>query len=582
MNSSDGRHGDGPLHLTDDLRLHGRGDKKLLVAAVVLLVVSTAAIFAVRPVYRHHKTERAKTIAREITELLDAGVGTNSLREVRLMIGLAPGEESVLRAAARYCTTNRLPEAVTYWAMLLESFPGTREDHLASSRIAMDLGRYEVATRELGKLLQRPGGDVEAARLALRLSLKRGVWDFAVRMADHVLELAPGDAQTEVWRALALIRSGQAARVEEAKGALLALLVRPGAPWREAADALLEAPFLTRAEAGIIRRRATENAPAGVEDRLRILTLDWLLDPGQRTRTVQQALAIAAAADNPADLDLSGRWLIEHEASEALLGRFPLEACKGDKVKMRIHILALAKLGRWDEVSEVARLVDTGLEPHIATVMIVAAARSRPKAKDEADAKAVLADRQLTVPDLAVAAQLAEEHGLNEAAIYLLEFLLDEPATMPEAANHILMLADRVDRLVLRRRALDRLVNAFPKDASALQQLGYVEAVLGGGDQEVVERVGRLPGAATNQFSQLVLAFGEIRQGLGEQALARLAKVSPPDEAVDPRVHLAYAAASGLANDPRGAKRHALLADQGRLKLEERALISRWLPDKAL
>ena len=50
---------------------------------------------------------------------------------------------------------------------------------------------------------------------------------------------------------------------------------------------------------------------------------------------------------------------------------------------------------------------------------------------------------------------------------------------------------------------------------------------------------------------------------------------------MDPRVHLAYAAASGLANDPRGAKRHALLADQGRLKLEERALISRWLPDKA-
>jgi hypothetical protein len=248
---------------------------------------------------------------------------------------------------------------------------------------------------------------------------------------------------------------------------------------------------------------------------------------------------------------------------------------------MRIHILALAKLGRWDEVSDVARLVDTGLEPHIATVMVVAAARSRPKSKDEADAKAVLADRQITVPDLAAAAQLAEEHGLNEAAIYLLEFLLDDPATMPEAANHILMLADRVDRLALRRRALDRLVNAFPKDASALQQQGYVEAILGGGDREVVERVGRLPGAETNLFSQMVLAFGEIRQGLGEQALARLAKVSPPDETVDPRVHLAYAAASGLANDPRGAKRHAQLADQGRLKLEERALISRWLPDKA-
>ncbi len=568
-------------HLTDDLRLHGRGDRRLLVVSVAVLAVVTAAIFAVRPVYRHHKTERAKTIAREVMDLLDAGAGTNSLKEVRLMIGLAPGEETVLRAAARYCTTNRLPEAVTYWGMLLESFPGTREDRLANARIAMDLGRYEVATRELGKLMQRPGGDVDAARLGLRLSLKRGVWDFAVRMADHVLEFDPGDAQTEVWRALALIRSRQVARSDEAKGTLLALLVRPGAPWREAADALLEAPFLTRAEAGIIRRCATGAGPGSVEDRLRILTLDWLLDPGQRPRIIQEALTLATEAKDPADLDLSGRWLIEHKASEALLGQLPLGACKGDKVKMRIHILALAKLARWDEVSEVARLADTGLEPHIATVMTVAAARSRPNGKDEADAKAVLADRQLTVPDLAAAAQLAEEHGLNEAAIYLLEFLLEDPATMPEAANHILMLADRVDRLVLRRRALDRLVNAFPKDASALQQLGYLEAVLGGGDLEVVERVGRLPGAETNQFSQLVLALGEIRQGLGEQALARLAKVSPPDEVQDPRVHVAYAAASGLANDPRDAKRHALLADKGRLKVEERALISRWLPDMA-
>ena len=296
--------------------------------------------------------------------------------------------------------------------------------------------------------------------------------------------------------------------------------------------------------------------------------------------TTQQALALAAAADNPADLDASGRWLIEHEASGALLGQFPLEACKGDKVKMRLHILALAKLARWDKVSDVARLADTGLEPHIATVMAVAAARSRPNAKDEADAKAVLADRELTVPDLAAAAQLAEEHGLNEAAIYLLEFLLEDPATMPEAANHILMLADRVYRLVLRRRALDRLVNAFPKDVSALQQLGYLEAVLGGGDLEIVGRVGRLPGAETDPFSQLVLAFGEIRRGLGEQALARLAKASPPDAVQDPRVHLAYAAASELVNDLREAKRHALLADKGRLKLEERALLSRWLPDK--
>ncbi len=575
-------HDDAPVHagqiLGEDLHPHRRGDKRFLLWFLVVLVGGVMAWVASGPAYRQIKTRRAQRMSGGIMAEINAGAGTNVLQQVRLILSLAPNDEQVLRTAARYCTTNRQPEAFTYWEMLLALVPGTREDHLAFAQVAADAGRYEVATRELSGLLNRPGGDVEAARVALRLAMKRGAWELAARTAEHVLQLAPDDRQAELWRDIALIRTRQPAAIAVARNSLLTLLFQSGEAWREGVDVLLECPDLSRDDLGLIRWRLAELDSEAIADQLRFFSVEWRISPERHGPILDHVKMLAASARSGPDVELTGRWLLVHGAADVALELFPRAQTQGDRVRMQIHVLALARLGRWDEVTAVTSDTGSGLDAHVATVLSVAAACQKPNGTDQTVVRALLADRNLRGPELVEAVQIAEENGLNEAAILLLEYLLDLPALMPEVANRILMLSGRVEHLTLRRRALDRLVSAFPNDPLALPQLGYVEAVLPGGNLRIIDRVEKLPGSATNQFAQLVCALGEVRRGKGEAALTRLAVLSPPGDAMDYRLHLAYAAAYGVAGAATEARRHAALADQAPLQIEERALIRRWLP----
>lgn len=577
MNFHDNQSGGSQPVLGEDLNMRRRGDWWLFLGLLLLFVGAAAAILAVRPAYHRVKTVRAQKLARSVSDSLEAGAGTNALTDVRLMLSLAPDDELVLRAAARYCTTNHHAEAVTYWEMLLQLVPGTPEDHLAFARTSMDQGRYDVATRELARLLQRPGGNADAARLSLLLALKRGAWEMAARMAEHVLQLDPGDDQTQLWRGLALLRTGQPVLVAEGTSSLLALMFRPDGKWRETIDVLLEAPGLTPGELSLIRHRVREAMTNTVTDQLRLLSVEWLLKPEERGPVIAQALQLVAPSGRAAEVAEAGRWLLARGVAQPLLDLFPPERSRGDPVKMQLRVLALARLGKWEQVAAVADDPGSGLDVHVALLMSVAAASLGPAGSSQRDVQAVLAQRDLKLPELLEALRLAEENGLNEAAIYLLEPLLENPATLPEAANRILALSHRVERVALRRHALDRLVHAYPSDSLALQELGYVEAVLPWGDLEVVDRVERLPDAATNRFTQLICALGEIRRGRTEAALARLSAVARTDGVEDYRMHIAFAAAYGGGSESR---RHAALADQGPLQVEERALISSWLPPK--
>lgn len=94
----------------------------------------------------------------------------------------------------------------------------------------------------------------------------------------------------------------------------------------------------------------------------------------------------------------------------------------------------------------------------------------------------------------------------------------------------------------------------------------------------MITRLERVPGIETNAVSQVVLALGEIRAGQHEDALARLHRVVPAEEATDYRVHLAYAAALGATGNYGEARRQGALAAHGPLQLEEKAFIRTWLP----
>ncbi len=564
--------------LGDDLHPHRRGDKRFLIIFLVLLAGGVTAFVASGPAYRELKTRRARRIAAEVSARIDAGAGTNVVQQVRLILSLAPNDEKVLRTAARYCSTNRLPEAFTYWEALLEVVPGTREDHLAFAQAAADVGRYEVASRELAALLMRAGGDLDAARATLRVAMKRGAWEFATRAAEHVLQLAPDDPQAELWRDIALIRTRQPGAINAAKSSLLTLMFRPGERWREAVDALLDCPGLTREELGLIRRHLLDLNSSAIADQLRFFSVEWVISPEGHVPIIPHVKQLTAQARSGPEIELCGRWLLDHGQAAAVLEMFPKEQSRGDRTRIQVHVLALARLGRWDAVAALAGDSGSGLDAHVATVMSVAAAYQKPDGRDQSAVRALLADHSLRGAELVEAVEIAEENGLYEAAIHLLEYLLDIPALMPEAANHILALSSRVENLALRRRALERLVSAFPNDPLALPQLGYVEAVIPGGNLRIVDRVERLPGSTTNQFAQLVCALADVRRGNGEAALTRLAAFAPPQEVMDYRLHMAYAAAYGAFGAANEARRHAALADKAPLQIEERALISRWLP----
>jgi tetratricopeptide (TPR) repeat protein len=581
MNPEERPPGEPGFALGEDMDTGALPDRWLYkwVVAGVLLAVAGAA-FAL-PAYRYFKARRAEGIARMVAARLDTGSATNVLTDVRLMLDLAPTNDLVLRTAARYCSSNRLPEAVNYWRLYLNTVPGSHDDHLALATAAMDAGQYDVATTELARLIVRPGGDPEATRLALRLCMKRGAWRMAARAAEEVLRLDPDDEQAELWHGVALIRTRVPSWVAQARGEMSGMAFRSKTHWKDAIDVLLEAPEVTRAELRLIQRRLQSSPPEGPDDVMRVLSVEWLLDDGQRDRTIDKALALVTdPGATEGSVRTAGRWLLARGAAERLLAALPLERSRGDRTRIQLHVLALAHLGRWGPVMQIVDQPEYGLEAHVGVVMSIVASWLGADGSNQIRAKAVLANQDLTLHQLLEAAQLAEEFGLYEAAIDLMEPLLANPATMPEAANHILALANNTDRLALRRTALDRLLKAFPTDTVALQQLGYLEAVVPGGDLGVVRILERKPGGATNQFTQLVCALADIRNGKADAALARLAAAAPGGGSLDYRLHMAYAAAYGIVGDQHEARRHAALAEQARMQHEELDLIRRWLPAK--
>jgi hypothetical protein len=540
-----------------------------LLAALVVVVVLALSIV---PAYRWLKLQRGLRLATQAREALKAGNLPESLRLVRVAVGLAPKDPEISRVTAEICDTFGVPESLTYWGTVLASDTATLRDRQRYVTAALDHGRLDLARGELAGLVKTNETDLENLRLSIRLLEQRGDPVGAILAARRTTELHPTNDLPKLALATLLNGRPEPEARAEGRGQLWLLASRNGPARLDAIQILARDPTLGADDKMLLLAHLSGFGSDNVPARLSALRLRLELDPGSQAEILTDAARLASSSASSNSVNAALEWLTNLGAHEKLLQTMPMDRARNDPAWTFWHLSSLGALNRWQELRP---LLDDPKLP-LATYRRRGLQAAMDRAQGDTNAARVNLDNAIsearTLPDeLQRLGVLSERLGEPEVAMRAWSGLLDFPPLARRAALQVLRLSDRGDNPEMVVLAAKRLLSFDPKDVLALNELAHTLFIDGRRDAAIERQLEAETSAAGAQPGLVVtLALLRLQTNRGAEALDLLEGRGIDWKNAPPRWRLIYAAALAANQQREGAKRIWAGIDPGRLKSAER------------
>ncbi|MDQ3621191.1 MAG: hypothetical protein M3463_01680, partial [Verrucomicrobiota bacterium] len=200
-----------------------RSSTTKLVIGIAILALLSALIVGARPAYRVIKVWRAAAMHRSAERLAAAQSWNEAVETLQAAYLLDPRNPAILRSIAELLTRFRQERALQFWERLVSENNAIDRDRLLYAELAVDLGRLDLAERQLDWLREKSPSEVGTLLLVAKIARAKNDKAGELTALRDAARRFPGSVLVELALQRALLESGS----EEEKGkARAALLVR--------------------------------------------------------------------------------------------------------------------------------------------------------------------------------------------------------------------------------------------------------------------------------------------------------------------------------------------------------------------
>jgi tetratricopeptide (TPR) repeat protein len=455
----------------------------------------------------------------------------------------------------------------------------TRLDRQRFVSSALNLGREDLAQKELAELVKADEADLENLRLSIRFLRQRGDVEAAIVVARRGTILHPTNSAPKLALASLMMGHPLPSYRDEGRGLLRELSRSENPVQIEALKTLALDRSLAREEKASVADQLERLKNPPVDAVLSLLTLRLELLPESRGALVTRTAELATQRTNSAEVALCLKWLYENGASEKLLEAMPLARARKDQGWIFWHCTALGGVGRWDELVALLEDKELPLVQYRRFGLLASAAHAQGNteaARNHLDS-AIGYARGLP-EELQRLAKLSEQMGDHNMAMRAWVELLELPSLAKAAALQVLRLSQLGDRPDLVILATRRLLSLNPNDLMALNELAYTLFLEGRRDPEVEKRFLE----ATLQPDcppglKITLALFYLQDNRTSEALDVLEGQGLNLDLAPARWRMIHALVLAANQQREAAKKIYAGLDTDRLKAAERNLANRWL-----
>ena len=561
------------------IEAYQRQGRWILPGFLALVIVIGLGVIYFRPAYRWMKERRGDVLAAEARAAMDAGEYERAMTRIRSAVQLAPKRITVARITAEMCDLYGMPEALGYWQTVVTDPKATRLDRQRFVSSALNLGREDMAQKELAELVKEDEADLENLRLSIRFLRQRGDVEAAILVARRGIVLHPTNAAPKL--ALASLMAGHPlpSYRDEGRGLLRELAHGESPVQIEALKTLAVDKSLPREEKVSIAGQLERLKDPPVDSVLTLQTLRLELAPDSRGMLVTRTTELATQRTNSAEVALCLKWLYENGASEKLLEAMPLVRARKDQGWIFWHCTALGGVGRWNDLVALLEDKELPLVQYRRFGLLASAAHAQGNAEAARNhLDSAIGFARGLPEELQRLAKLSEQMGDHNMAMRAWVELLELPSLAKSAALQVLRLSQLGDRPDLVILATRRLLGLNPTDLLALNELAYTLFLEGRRDPEVEKQ---FLDAALQADSQpglkITLALFYLQDNRASEALDVLEGNGLDLERAPYRWRMIHALVLAANQQREVAKKIFAGLDVERLKAAERNLASRWL-----
>ena len=484
----------------EEIRLKRLKRRRLIVAAIAVVVILVAGIFGARPALNAVKAWQARRHADNAFAYINRQNWTDARKEATAAYQLRPTEPQSLRAVARLLSRTRQPDALEFWQQLEKIARLTREDQQDEAAIAIMAGETTRAETAVHALLESKDVDPGSWLLAAQLSIQKGVADDAMsalrkifadtraterqRLEAALLELSlasgtdPADERlTDAWSRIEKISEGKSA---VALDALILLAQRE-----------LSRPGGTGSVPSTSKKDDTEVvAPAGLSHALashplarapqKLLSLDLLehVTPSRRDELIAEG--IAQWKDGEAsDLFALATWLNGKNEFQKTLDNIPLDQALVSRELFLQYLDALGGLGRWSEIEQLLDSERYPLDPVVQKMYLARCnAQLGEKTAAENNWQRALEAAGGDAGKLISLGEYAEKNGIVDVAQSAFSAAATEAPKLRAAQQGRLRIAQRSGDTKKIHAILADMLKIWPNDAAIQNDEGYTRLLL--------------------------------------------------------------------------------------------------------
>ncbi|MDX1953436.1 MAG: hypothetical protein SFY81_14755 [Verrucomicrobiota bacterium] len=465
--------------------------------------------------YQQIKKWRSHALVAKAEKAIRQQRWNEAFRTTQAAYQLNPNDEKILRAAARLYSVAENEHALTFWNNLIEIEKASEEDRRELVRIALRLGKADMAYTNINQLIAINPTNALNLQLATEVTLVSRNFEQATAFAEKWVELSPANRDAKLLLGQALHSLNDPAANERALEILKEVATGTDQASLDALLLLSEFPVGNHGLAMVAQ--ALRSHPKGSLHQLtRAAELEMKLHPERREELFNE-LSQVSLSDPENRLNLA-RWYNRHRAFNHTLEVLPATFATNQTILLA-HLDALAGMREWSAVSAILK-TNRMIQPYLRELYLARVNKELGSSQiAESHWRKVMIEATGKPDALAYVAEYAEQLGEWEQARWAYQRLTTEPKFSERAYAGLIRLAEQQGSTRTLRELMKEIVSRSPQNEPARNDLAYLNLLL----NEQVEASEAIAAALYREHPnrlayRTTLALALLRQGRAGQA----------------------------------------------------------------